>query len=206
VDLDLFAKHREAVELAIRRTCARWHVTGPEAQELAAELWLCVLNDDCRVLRRFRGGSTMGTYLFRIMNRTAGHWIRRRRVQRRRELAAGEEGLDLAGGPDPARNPEVALADAEIAHRRMAALRAAWAKLPALERRVLRARSEGMRVSTIADRLGISFKSAENHLYRAIERVRRDVGGDGIGVNGHGGLTDRPACRRTDGRTDGRTD
>ena len=174
--------HSHAIELAIQRTCARWHVAGPDRDDLEAELWLYMINNDCRVLRRFRGASAIGTYLFRVMNRAAGHWIRRRMIRRQCELSVREH-THFAEHLDPAPSPEVALAQAEIVNRRLQVLWTAYAHLPEVEQRVFRARWEGLRIAAIADQLGMSFKSAENHLYRAIEQLRRGVTTDDVAMN-----------------------
>jgi hypothetical protein len=58
---DLIAEWQPSIEPAIRRTCAKWCVTGADAEDLTIELWLCLLPHDGRVLRRFEGRSAKAT-------------------------------------------------------------------------------------------------------------------------------------------------
>ena len=156
MDLDgLCEQHHEAIELAIGLTCAHWHVSGPDAEDLANELWLCLLANDGRVLRRSKGASTIRMYLFCVLNRDAGHWIHRQAERRRRELPAGEDCVGLQSGVDCAPDPEAALVESEIRNRRGNAFRAACGKLPDIERRVVSARCAGLPINSIADLIGI---------------------------------------------------
>jgi hypothetical protein len=55
---ELVSEWQTDVERAIRRTSAKWRVRDAGAEDLATELWLCLLRHDGRVLRRFEGRSS----------------------------------------------------------------------------------------------------------------------------------------------------
>jgi RNA polymerase sigma factor (sigma-70 family) len=176
---DLYAQHQEAVDTAVRSTCARWHVMGSEAEDLAAELRFNVLRNDGRVLRSFKGRSAIGTYLFTVLQRVARKWIRVRARQRALEVADcdGYQGFLERSSTDL--NPETAMVAQELRRRRLETLKLALVGLPRIDRQVLKLRCEGLEVYRIAARLGISPKSAEHRLYRGVGRLRQTLNVEG---------------------------
>lgn len=70
------------VDRAIQRVCRKTGVTGADADDFASEVKVALLEDDCRILRGYRGDSSLATFLavvvqnmlFDSRSRTYGRW------------------------------------------------------------------------------------------------------------------------------------
>ncbi len=161
---DLVGRQEAAIQLAARRTCARWHVHGADADDLRSEILLCLLQNHGRVLRRFEGRSALGTYLFQVANRVAYRWIRQRARRRHFEVLAGDTyacDRDLGEVETETRSSDS-----------QQELREALSSLPDNERFMLKCRARGMTVRQIAETLGCSVKAAEHRLSRTVIHLR----------------------------------
>jgi RNA polymerase sigma factor (sigma-70 family) len=163
MNVDGLVNHwQSAIETAVERTCSRWRVTGADAEDLKAELWLCVLRDHNRVLRRFEGRSAIETYLFVVLKRAALKWITRQRTRRAMEAAADPLRLLCVPGAPPAEY--------------LMSVRTAMSKLQGPDRELLQMWAEGYSFGEIASRRGESAKAVEHRVYRAIASVRVAMG------------------------------
>jgi RNA polymerase sigma factor (sigma-70 family) len=165
---DLVAKWQPDIEPAIRRTCAKWRVRGADAEDLASELWLCLLRQDGRVLRRFEGRSSKRTYLFRVLNGAAHDWMQKGAARRRLEVSGGDTydayATRLAGGESP---------ETEARHHaRLRALLAALRHLDPVDRAIMCQRLSGHTPSAMARANGLSVAAVQHRIYRAIPRLR----------------------------------
>ena len=125
------------------------------AQDVMLELWR--RRDDIRI------ETSLASYLFRAVRNRALNQLRQQRTQQRAQP------LLTAGAPD------VAGADARVrSHELAAAVEAAVAALPPRCREVFElSRIEGLRYSEIAATLGISAKTVEAQMGKAL-RILRD--------------------------------
>jgi RNA polymerase sigma factor (sigma-70 family) len=175
---ELYAQHRDAIERAVRLTCARWHVSGADADDLGAELRLILLRADGRVLRRFRANSAFGTYLFTVFNRAAGRWIRRHRIRISHEINVGEHWPAVPARPEQAPSLEASLTLVEVEDSRQMAVETALRNLALQDRTVFAMRRSGLDNRTIARQLGVSRKSVESRLYRTLQALRCQLRAD----------------------------
>ncbi len=58
-----------AITALITRAARRRRLRPQDADELRSLTWTHLLKDDCRVIRRYRGVSTMATYLYVVVER-----------------------------------------------------------------------------------------------------------------------------------------
>ena len=86
----LFDENLEAIERAIASVCAEFRLTGADAEDFASSSRLAVLMDDCAILRKFEGRSSLVTYLTIVVRRlffdarrAAGRWYPSAEAQRR---------------------------------------------------------------------------------------------------------------------------
>ena len=116
-------------------------------------------------LGRFRGESSMRTWVLRIAHNTAISMLRRRRES----VMAPEDMPELAGGPDPARS-SAAMSD-------LRELRAALEQLDELSRSVVILREvEGMTYAEIAETLEVPVPTVKTRLLRARKRLAGAIG------------------------------
>jgi RNA polymerase sigma-70 factor (ECF subfamily) len=127
-------------------------------QEIAIALW--------RALPRFRGDSSLKTFVFRIAhNRALTHVWRRGRVQTS-EVSEAEHLTD------PAEGPEGRLARGQRRERLDGAIRA----LPIVHRQVLTLTLEDLSNAEIANVLGIRENAVAVRLTRARQALRQALG------------------------------
>ena len=140
--------------------CCRWD--REEAADVLQAVYLKVLEGKAR----FDGRSTLKTWLFATIRRTAAERRRRRWV---RALALGR----WAGrrpSAAPSADPETLASEGESLH----ALRAALESLPSRQREVLHlVFYEDFTIDEASAVLGISAGSARTHYARGKERLRR---------------------------------
>ena len=160
---ELYRDHAEMVyNLALRLS------GDPEgALDLSQEVFLRIH----RHLPKFRGRSTLRTWIYRVTVNHCRSRLRRKRLPTR-ALAAAEEEL-LAGLADPRRGPEErALAD--DAGRRLAA---ALAELPVPYREAVALRDlEGLEYEEIARVLGVRIGTVRSRIARGRGRLREVLG------------------------------
>jgi RNA polymerase sigma-70 factor (ECF subfamily) len=158
---DLLASESEAVLKLARRLLG----DPEEARDLAQD----ALERACRALGRFRGESSLRTWVLRITLHEGIKRIRRRRIKEKvlgwLRASAAPGGWARAMADDPEQN---------LALREEAFLFAqALASLPTRQRVVLTLRFlEGLSVTEIADLLGVGAGTVKTHLVRGLGRVR----------------------------------
>ena len=91
-DPDLFARHWVTVEQAIRGVCRRHRFTADDAEDFTSMVCVRLLEDECAVLRRFGGRSTLGTYLTAVITHLAQDWRNARWGKWRPSMAARRGG------------------------------------------------------------------------------------------------------------------
>ena len=124
-----------------------------------------------RALPRFRDGSPFRPWLLRIVANEARN--RRRTLGRRAHLAS--RAADEAASGDPARSPEAELVDSE----RRDELFAAIARLKEDERVAIVARYFiGLTDEETAAALGVRRGAVKMRVFRALEHLREELGGD----------------------------
>ena len=178
--------HRPAIQVAIRQTCAKWHASGSEGDDLSQHLWCVVLDHDARVLRRFEQRSTMSSYLFPVLMRAAGKWFEKRTLVNRREAPAGD--TYALFGPLLASDQTT---DASPTADHRGRLRRHLMRLRRFDRLLLRLRYEcGESIRDIASLLDMSPKAVERRIARVIARLRRALAAPKCGLNEQSGQGD----------------
>jgi RNA polymerase sigma-70 factor (ECF subfamily) len=87
---------------AIRHTAAARSVTlsSAEVEDLAADMLAAFVDNNCRILRRFRGRSSLATYVAVIARRwTVNHLARKAAIKARVEAAARDQEADSQDEP-----------------------------------------------------------------------------------------------------------
>lgn len=152
------------IRLAYRLTGNR-----DEAEDLAQEAFLRLY----RALPKFRGDSTLGTWLYRTVTRLAIDHLRREKLRRAVFFFSREnedDPVDYAA--DPAASPRDQLLAAERRRR----LRQALGQLSARQRAVFVLRhDEGLPLKEIAAMLGLSEGTVKIHLHRAVNLLRSQL-------------------------------
>jgi RNA polymerase sigma-70 factor, ECF subfamily len=163
----VFEHHRLVLGLAT-------HLLGDreEALDLSQEVYLRVF----RTLHRFRGQSSLRTWIFRIVVnqvRNRQRWWRRR--ARSKQVSLDEhirEHGEMVLGAD-ARTPDRELARKELGRR----LKLALQHLPFEQRTALVLREvEGLRYEEIAFSLGLPVGTVKSRLTRARQALREELG------------------------------
>jgi RNA polymerase sigma-70 factor, ECF subfamily len=157
----LLQRHEAKVYRFARRLCRH----REDAEDVLQESLLAA----ARGLPRFRGASSLGTWLYAIAR---SHCIKKRRksVFAPAEVSLDTEARVAAGGvPDPSRRPDEALE----ASRLEAALEREIARLDRPYREVLLLRDvEGLSSAEVARVTGLSVAAVKTRLHRARARLR----------------------------------
>jgi RNA polymerase sigma-70 factor (ECF subfamily) len=127
-------------------------------------------------LAKFRGQSSLATFVYRLCRNTAIDAVRRG-VRERRRLLAAARAAGAGHGPaaDRVVDPEVELARGETRRRVGEAL----ARLPLVERMlVLMKDCEDMSLAEIASALGMPEGTVKSRLHRTRARLARMLGGE----------------------------
>lgn len=74
--------------------CRSIRLTSQDVEDLAADVFLAVVNNDFAILRRFRGDSSLATYLTVVSRRV----VVRELLKRRTTASLSESGADIAIG------------------------------------------------------------------------------------------------------------
>jgi RNA polymerase sigma factor (sigma-70 family) len=89
---DVFSRHWEAVEQAIRLVCRRHRLTAEDAEDFTSIVCVRLLEDDCAVLRQFARRCSLGTYLTAVITHLAQDWRNARWGKWRPSMAARRRG------------------------------------------------------------------------------------------------------------------
>lgn len=137
------------------------------ADEVVTDVWLAI----ARGLGSLDDPACFPRWAFRIVERRATDWVRRRTTQRRHEIAAAAEADTLA----PAASP--APASGEPADE-VLALRSAIARLPTEQRSLLQLHYEfGRSIAEIAEILGLPSGTVKSRLFSVRENLRQQLEG-----------------------------
>ncbi|MCA9268317.1 MAG: sigma-70 family RNA polymerase sigma factor [Planctomycetales bacterium] len=145
-------------------------LSAEDREDLAADVFLTVVADDFSILRRFRGDSSLATYLTVIARRVVVRELLRRKSAA--PLAAGSDQIGEAAGSNGA-HTEQRIADREEVERLMRQLEQAEADV------VRMYHLEGLSYREISQRSGIAENTIGPTLSRAREKMRireKDVG------------------------------
>ncbi len=137
-------------------------LSNEDREDLAAEVFLAIVNDDFAILRRFRGDSSLATYLTVLARRV----VVRHMLKQKPAAALGNE----TGQTDPrdgGPNPEEALGDREDVERLLGGLSGDEADVVRLFH------LENKSYREISSQTGISENTIGSTLTRAREKMRR---------------------------------
>jgi RNA polymerase sigma-70 factor, ECF subfamily len=166
-DADAFAAMFHAYYDRLCGFAERYVRSADQAEELVEEVFvrLWQQREECR------GCSSLKSYLYTAVRNRALKLLRHEGVVRRTVEQALRENRPL-GVAAP-----FAAADEEVhAHELALAARRAIDRLPARSREAyLLHRQEGLSYAEIAERMGISTKTVENHLIRAVKALREQL-------------------------------
>ncbi|MEP7133224.1 MAG: sigma-70 family RNA polymerase sigma factor [Acidobacteriota bacterium] len=158
---------REIVESHSRHVFGlAFRMTGNEedAEDVVQETFLKAY----RGLARFEGSSEVSTWLHRIAANCAVDLLRRRRIGFSEAARADTDLLT-----DSRSGPEAAALGSEIDRR----LQASLGRLSAMERAAFTLRHfEGRSIREIAGVLGVRAGAAKNCVFRAVAKLREDLG------------------------------
>lgn len=139
-------------------------LTLPDGEEVIQEVFLSLYQH----LRRGKSRENLRGWLFRVAHNLA----LKRRCRTHREWAAQADGGAPESTADPGPNPETQAAASQYQQRLLAVVDA----LPALDRRCLTLRAEGLRYREIARVLEISLGAVSLSLARSLARIARAAG------------------------------
>jgi len=139
-------------------------LTPQDVDDLCAEIFVALLADDLAILRRFRGNSSLATYLTVVARRIVVREIAKRQARDVRERFAAQTATHETTESSPA---EQRLEDREEVEKLLK-------ELPERDAEILRQHHlEGKSYEQISAELGIPQNSVGPTLSRARERLRR---------------------------------
>jgi RNA polymerase sigma-70 factor (ECF subfamily) len=144
-----------------------------EAQDLYQEAFLKVY----RSIGRFRLESKFSTWLYRVVMNVCLDYLRRQKSRSEMQPAENEDGetdwSEKLSDGRPTLHPDGALRASEISRR----LEEALTRLSERERMVFELKhGQGLKLKTIGEICGTSEEAAKNSLFRAIQKLRGDLG------------------------------
>jgi RNA polymerase sigma-70 factor (ECF subfamily) len=142
--------------------CRSIAVSQHDLEDLTSEVFVAILADDFAVLRRFRGQSSLATYLTVVARRVVVKELLHRRIVPNN----GEHG-DLGHVEDPSAGAEERLSNLDEVHRLLAELEGDEADIVRLYH------LEGKSYHEISQDLGIPENSIGPALSRARAKMRR---------------------------------
>ena len=143
-------------------------LSAQDRDDLCAEVFLAIVRDDFALLRRFRGQSSLATYLTVISRRiVVRHLIDRKGPARLQDMADVAAGSGTAGGNGSSDNIEALLADRDEVERLLERLE------PQEAEAIRMYHLEGKSYADIAAALGLAENSVGPTLSRAREKMRR---------------------------------
>jgi len=139
-------------------------LTAPDIEDIAAEIFLGIVDDDYGVLRRFKGSSSLPTYLTVVARRICVNEV----VKRHRESELGHTHAHRAGlSHDDGSGEAESIASAEEVERMLE-------NLPEREAEVIRLyHLRYLNYRQIGKQLGIAENSVGPILAKARQRLRR---------------------------------
>jgi len=84
----LFLEHLEWIDRIAMKACGRYGIRGADAEDFAAQVRMKLIEDDYSVVRRFRNGSELRTYLASVVGRHVVNFVREQRGRWRPSAAA----------------------------------------------------------------------------------------------------------------------
>ena len=143
-------------------------LSAQDRDDLCAEVFLAIVRDDFALLRRFRGQSSLATYLTVISRRiVVRHLIDRKGPARLQDMADVAAGSGTAGGNGSSDNIEALMADRDEVERLLERLE------PQEAEAIRMYHLEGKSYADIAAALGLAENSVGPTLSRAREKIRR---------------------------------
>ena len=73
-DHDTYLSHRDLIERTLALVCRRHRLTGADAEDFSSSFHLRLLENDCAPIRKFRGRSSMQTYLVMVISHFFQDW------------------------------------------------------------------------------------------------------------------------------------
>ena len=141
------------------------HLTSHDRDDLAAEVFLAMIKDDLAVLRRFRGKSSLATYLTLVARRIAIREL----LQRKTPATLGENMVADNRGDDS--DFEQRIGDRDEVERLIKSLKKSEATVVRLYH------LEGKSYREISDKVGIPENSVGPTLSRARGKMRQSTNG-----------------------------
>jgi RNA polymerase sigma factor (sigma-70 family) len=160
------------VERVIAFTCRRYRLEGADAEDFASTVKVKLFEDDCAIVRQFRHGCDLGTYLNVIVQRTfvdlcvrrGGKWHSSAIAKRLGKIAVELERIVYRDGCSPdAAFARIQAAYEEVSHAELDAL---LAQIPPRQRRL-----PPVPLETVAE----SLSAAEEADVLVITRERREM-------------------------------
>jgi RNA polymerase sigma factor for flagellar operon FliA len=71
---EVFVAHQDFIERALRVVCARQRLLGPDAEDFCSTFRLRLIEDDCAILGKFQGRSSVQTYLVSVVTHFFQDW------------------------------------------------------------------------------------------------------------------------------------
>ncbi len=155
-------------------------LTAEDREDLIAQVFLAIVKDDLAVLRNFRGGSSLATYLTVIARRVVIHELVKQKSPSRLGAGGGHSSVALAEGdsgqPDLTRSeldptetgvPEQRVSDRDEVERLLEELNGAEAEI------VRMYHLEGKSYQEISSAVGMPENSVGPTLSRARRKMRR---------------------------------
>jgi RNA polymerase sigma-70 factor (ECF subfamily) len=146
--------------------CRSINLSAADREDLAAEVFLAIVDNDMAVLRHFRGRSSLATYLTVIARRVVG----RKLVEGRSNVALGDM---VAQAESDEVEPEQRIGDTEEVGRLLGQLQGSEATV------VRMYHLEGKTYQEISRSVGMPENSVGPMLSRARAKLRRRAGVDG---------------------------
>jgi len=175
-DAEAFAALFEGLRPGVHAIAGRW-VPFHEAEDVVMETYIKAWQS----LPRFRGGSSLKTWLFRIAYNCSMDYMRTRYRNNAHVVLEGDRGgegdLPLPEAPD---ERVVAPADQMVAEERAVAVRRALAQIPEEHRVTLMLRfADGLSYAEIAAATGVSIGTVMSRLFYGKRRLKQCLAGEG---------------------------
>ncbi len=176
-----WAAHQSEIERSIDIVSGRLSLRPSMRDEFRQEAWLHLLHDDEAVLRRFRGGSGLATFLVAVLSNLWFSRIRAASRDRRRCAGRSEECLVAAPAEQRADDEVMRSESARTRHRYCQALQAALQTLPPQSRILIRRWFCG---ELSGEALAREYNTSPRRIYHArriiLKRLREDMEKSGV--------------------------
>jgi len=153
------------VQHVVDHTASTRSIPLPEAtrEDLVSDVFVCLLKNDFGVLRRFRGQSSLATYLTVIARRVVVRGLLQRRLNSNRERTGVTVSESLAATTDPSESQVDNVESIEIALDKLSQEEATAVRMFHLE---------GKSYREISDRIGMAENSVGPYLTRVRAKMR----------------------------------